>query len=127
VRWLRYWASAPTYYVWVIEHHGGDTHVHWVVHIPKSLRAAFDTKLTEWLTRVAGIIRCHVSAIKIKPVPNLRGLGRYLLKGMDPRSAAAYGVRHEPQGLVYGKRCGVSKSLGPAARNRPRLRDRQAA
>jgi hypothetical protein len=68
------------------------------------------------LTRVAETIRCHESAIKIKPVPNLRGLGRYLLKGMDPRYAARCGVKHIPQGLVYGKRCGVSKSLGPASR-----------
>ena len=81
VRWLRYEASAPAYYVWVVENHGGDTHVHWVVHIPKSLRAAFDTKLPEWLARVAGTIRCGESAIDIKPVRNLRGLGRYLLKG----------------------------------------------
>jgi hypothetical protein len=118
VRWLRYRRAVPAHYVWALENQGGDTHVHWVVHVPKPLRAAFDAKLPEWLTRVAGTIRCHESAIKIEPVWNLRGLARYLLKGMDSRYAPRYSVRHVPQGLVHGKRCGVSKSLGPSARNR---------
>jgi hypothetical protein len=118
VRWVRYGTADLSYYVWVIENAGGNTHVHWVLHLPKSLRAAFEIKLAEWLARVAGPITCRESAIKIQPVPNLRGLGRYLLKGMDPRYAARCGVKHVPQGLVYGKRCGVSKSLGPASRAR---------
>src|SRR5205807_3180683 len=99
-----------------LENQGGDTHVHWVVHVPKSLREAFHTKLPKWLEQVAGTIRCAESAINVKPVSNLRGIARYLLKGMDSRYAPRYSVRHESQGLVYGKRCGVSKSLGPAAR-----------
>lgn len=118
VRWLRYGTSDLSYYVWIIENSGGDTHVHWVLHIPKSVQAAFDTKLAEWLGRVAGTITCRESAINIQTVTNLRGLGLYLLKGMDPRYAARCGVKHVPQGLVYGKRCGVSKSLGPASRAR---------
>ena len=118
VRWLRYETSDLSYYVWVIENAGGNTHVHWVLHLPKSLRAAFEIKIAEWLARVAGTITCKESAINIKPVTDLRGLGLYLLKGMDPRYAPRFGVRHVPQGLVYGKRCGVSKSLGPAARAR---------
>jgi|SRR6516225_8589303 hypothetical protein len=118
VRWLRYGTSDLSHYVWVIENAGGNTHVHWVLHVPKFLRAAFEIKLAEWLARVAGTITCRESAIKIDPVPNLRGLGLYLLKGMDPRYAPRFGVKHIPQGLVYGKRCGVSKSLGPSARNR---------
>jgi hypothetical protein len=122
VRWLRYGTSDLSYYVWVIENSGGNTHVHWVLHLPKSLRAAFEIKLAEWLARVAGPITCRQSAIKIQAVTNLRGLGLYLLKGMDPRYAARCGVKDVPQGLVYGKRCGVSKSLGPASRARLSLR-----
>lgn len=122
VRWQRYGTSDLSYYVWVIENSGGHTHVHWVLHLPESLRAAFDTKLAEWLARVAGTITCRESAINIEPVYNLHGLGRYLLKGMDPRYAARCRVNHVPQGLVYGKRCGISKSLGPASRTRSRLR-----
>ena len=118
VRWLRYKAAGPPYYVWVLENQPGNTHVHWIVHIPKSLRTSFDRKLPEWMARVSGIVRCGESAIKLEPVPNLPGLGRYLLKGMDPSYAARNRIRHKPQGLVYGKRCGVSKSLGPAALTR---------
>ena len=71
VKWLRYETSELAYYVWVVENSGGHTHVHWVLHLPKSLRATFATKLGEWLARVAGTITCHESAINIKPVPNL--------------------------------------------------------
>jgi hypothetical protein len=116
VRWLRYEISDSSHYVWVIENSGDNTHVHWVLHLPKSLQAAFETKLAKWLARVAATITCRESAINIKPVNNLHGLGLYLLKGMDPRYAARCGVKHVPQGLVYGKRCGISKSLGPASR-----------
>ena len=131
-RWLRYqsWARrrdwTPAYYVWSIENHGGDTHVHWIVHIPKPLLAGFREKLPLWLARVAGTVHCSASAIKIQPVKNLRGLDRYLLKGMDPRVAARYRVRPDPQGIVFGKRCGISKSLGPAAQ-RQGPGDRRAA
>jgi hypothetical protein len=127
VPWLRYRRSMPAHYLWAIENQGGDTHVHWVVHVPPSLREAFGTKLPEWLGRVAGNIRCRESAINVKPVSNLRSLARYLLKGMDSRYAPRYSVRHEPQGLVCGKRCGFSKSLGPAARTRSKLENRNAA
>jgi hypothetical protein len=118
VPWLRYRRAVPAHYVWVLENQGGDTHVHWVVHVPPSLREAFRTKVPEWLGQVAGTILCAESAINIKPVTNLRSLARYLLKGMDPRYAPRYSVRCVSQGLVHGKRCGVSKSLGPAARTR---------
>src|ERR1700751_988288 len=61
VRWLRYGTSDLSHYVWVIENSGGNTHVHWVLHLPKSLRAAFEIKLAEWLARVAGTITCRES------------------------------------------------------------------
>jgi hypothetical protein len=118
VRWLRYRRAVPAHYVWALENQGGDTRVHWVVHVPPSLLEAFRTKLPEWLGQVAGTIGCAESATNIKPVTNLRSLARYMLKGMDARYASRYSVRHVPQGLVHGKRCGVSKSLGPSARNR---------
>ena len=53
-RWLRYQSLTrrrdwtPAFYVWSIENHGGDTHVHWIVHIPKPLQAAFSEKLPLW-------------------------------------------------------------------------------
>lgn len=128
-RWLRYQSRrsrrsnyGPPTYAWVIEHKGGDTHVHWMAHIPASLKKAFETKLPQWLAAVAGVVRCESSAIKVKPIDRLLGLGRYFMKGIDPRHAPAYHVRSVPQGVVYGKRCGISKCLGPTARARPDLR-----
>jgi hypothetical protein len=102
----------------VVENHGGDTHVHWAVHVPKPLQREFGTKLRRWLARVAGAVTCEASAIYCQPIPGPRGLGKYMMKGIDPRYAAFYHVRHEAQGIVYGKRCGISESLGPRARRR---------
>jgi hypothetical protein len=82
----------------------------------KSLRAKFGAKLPQWLTHVTGTAHCAESAVHVQPIKDLPGLERYVLKGMDPRYAPRYRVRHVPQGVVYGKRCGVSKSLGPASR-----------
>lgn len=124
-RWLRYQAKQsgrrhymPAAYVWVIEHAGGDVHVHWLVHIPPQLRPLFEAKLSRWLNRVAGAVHCKNSAIHVQRVTGARGLGKYMMKGIEPRYAAFYHVRRSPQGIVYGKRCGISKSLGPTQRGR---------
>jgi hypothetical protein len=122
-RWLGYRAGKrPQYgsatYVWVIENSGGDTHVHWAVHIPKPLRAQFKAKLRPWLTDVAGVIECEQSAIHTEPIGGARGLGKYMMKGIDRRCARMNYVRPSPQGVVCGKRCGISESLGPTARKR---------
>jgi hypothetical protein len=122
-RWLGYRAGkrphyGPATYVWVIENSGGDTHVHWAVHIPTPLRAAFRAKLRDWLTDMAGVIECEPSAIHAEPIYAALVLGRYMMKGIDPRFARMNYVRPVPQGIVCGKRCGISESLGPAARKR---------
>lgn len=124
-RWLRYLCQrdlrsdyAPPTYTWVVENSGGHTHVHWAVHLPKDLQAAFQVKLRDWLARVAGDYL--ESAIKVGSIYGAGGLAAYCMKGLHPSCAAKYQIRHKPQGLVYGKRCGVSENLGPAARKRHR-------
>jgi hypothetical protein len=47
--------------------------------------------------------------------------GIYLLKGGGPdvwRKYAVPSVWREPQGVIVGKRCGVTENLGPTARKR---------
>jgi hypothetical protein len=50
--------------------------------------------------------------------------GKYLIKGGGPEVWKRYGLRKEhrrPQGLIFGKRCGTTQNLGPAARRRATL------
>jgi hypothetical protein len=47
--------------------------------------------------------------------------GVYLLKGGGPdvwRRFAVPRLWRKPQGLIFGKRCGVTENIGPAARDR---------
>lgn len=124
-RWLRYVSRrgkgggyGPPTYVWVLENDAGYAHIHWMVHVPAALRKRFETKVVEWVARVAGPIRCVPSAISLEEVTGSGGLGRYLMKGINPHVPKHFHVRPDPQGVVHGKRCGVSECLGPAARGR---------
>jgi hypothetical protein len=45
--------------------------------------------------------------------------GIYLVKGGGPDVWRRFGVPHswrKPQGLIFGKRCGTTQNIGPAAR-----------
>jgi hypothetical protein len=92
-------------------------HVHWAVYVPPGLQRMFKQQLRKWLSDVAGEITCD-SAIHVRDVYRSHGLGRYQMKGLLPQVARRYHVRSEPQGVVFGKRCGVSRSLGPTERRR---------
>jgi len=50
-----------------------------------------------------------------------------MMKGIDRRYARLNYVRSTPQGIVCGKRCGFSESLGPAARRRAIAPERRAS
>ena len=117
--WLR--RSAPVNnrpeptYVWTLENTAATVAAHWLVHIPKGASKAFRAKLTDWLEGLAGV-RPQSRAIRIKPVYNLVGAKRYVLKGVNPVWAAHLGVRPSDQGVINGKRSGFSRNLGPTAR-----------
>lgn len=109
--------SLPPTYVWVLECGGGQTGVHWLLHIPRGLYRVFEQKLHEWLTSLLDEPP-ESGAIKVQPIHNLTGLKWYLLKGVDPAWAKHLGVRPIDQGRTVGKRSGFSKNLGPEARKR---------
>lgn len=109
--------SIPPTYVWTIECGGRQTAVHWLVHVPRGIYQAFDRKLSDWLASLLDEPP-EPQAIMVKPIYNLTGLRRYLLKGVDPVWAKHLGVRHVDQGMTVGKRSGFSRNLGPAARQR---------
>lgn len=121
-RWLRHLATrpgAPDYgppiYAWVVEQAANLTHVHWLVYVPPALQAAFRAKLRPWLVKVGGMI-LDEDAIDVRPADTPSKAGLYLAKGIHPNHAKKHGVRYTSfQGVIHGKRCGVSKSIGPAA------------
>jgi hypothetical protein len=121
-RWLRYHTRRlnepmPPHDRWNFEHRNGYPHVHWAVYLPAALQKMFKKRLRKWLADVAGEILCE-SAIHVRDIYASHALGRYQMKGLLPQVGRRYHVRSQPQGIIYGKRCGVSRALGPAARRR---------
>lgn len=108
--------GAPTY-AWSIEQDKGHTHVHWMVYLPPRLKKEFNARLEHWVEAVAGQVHVAESAIHVKTADRRPGLAAYLMKGLDKRVASQFRVRPKKQGTVHGKRCGVSRNLGPTARS----------
>lgn len=102
-------------FVWVAERANDHAAIHWLVHIPDARLADFRARLPQWLEKVTGGITCEDSAINVKPAYTPLGAGKYMMKGIDPAYAAFYRIHPVPQGIVHGKRCGFSQSLGPSA------------
>ncbi len=124
--WLRYVSRllraadrSPPLYIWVIENRSGMCHVHWLVHMPPRLKRRFEAKVPDWVAAVCERVYCSSGVVQIATIYDLEGLRRYVLKGVHPNHAARHRLKAVPQGIVVGKRCGVSKSLGPAAIFRP--------
>jgi hypothetical protein len=110
-------AASPSAYIWVLEAAGGNVALHWLINIPPKRAADFASRLFDWLAAVGAIVSAPC-AVQIKSAPRPRGLGRYLLKGIDPVYAPFYGVNPVPQGKVSGRRSGFSRCLGPSVRAR---------
>jgi hypothetical protein len=123
-RWLRSGAvrkgRKAAAFVWVIENGGGHLAAHWLVHVPEDRFADFQARLSGWVCKATGVAAIEGTALDIKRAGTPLGAGKYMMKGIDPAYADFYGITHVPQGLVHGKRCGFSQSLGPAACRRER-------
>jgi hypothetical protein len=109
-------ADGPPAFVWVIENSGGHTHAHWMVHVPPHRQADFAARIGKWMLAVAGEVQ--PGAINIRAAYNPRGFAKYMLKGINPADAFLYRIRPYSQGVVFDKRSGFSRSLGPVARKR---------
>jgi hypothetical protein len=112
-------ADRAATYAWVAEGKGGHHGVHWLVYIPAGLRAEFERELRRWLEKTAGPI-IDEKAIDVRPANRPQGAGEYMLKGLTEAHARRYKIKAEFQGVVFGKRCGISENLGPAAIKRHR-------
>jgi hypothetical protein len=117
------------YFVWVMESHNG-LHVHMLLHIPTTILNVFKRNQHAWLAacgrrRQRGDLKSKKiwsSDGPIIPLGNgssawylsdgLMGLLQYLCKGIDFNHSYEMGIP-EPryQGVVVGKRCGISENL----------------
>tara|TARA_R110002072_G_scaffold302681_1_gene487270 strand:+ start:22212 stop:22961 length:750 start_codon:yes stop_codon:yes gene_type:complete len=128
-RWLRtrcdqLGISVAPYYVYARE----KNHVHWLVHIPEELIDEFTDLVSRWVTsleqkgnaqrkRAQNHDPAPKGTVKIERVGNSVAVRKYLLEGMRPADAFRLGIKKiSPQGEIVGRRTGVSRTLGPAAR-----------
>ncbi|MCR6629364.1 MAG: hypothetical protein NVV74_04530 [Magnetospirillum sp.] len=129
--WL-YLNNVPFCHLWVLENpSSGGLNLHILMHVPPTLAAQFARRQRGWL-KAAGA-KCRAKVILSKwigprdwdyPLPYVRaftGVVLYLLKGASPETCEMLSVGdvtllHVDQGVVHGKRCGVSETLGPKAR-----------
>lgn len=107
----------PPAYVFAFENTGSLPHVNWVLHVPNGFRAEFERKLPGWVRKAQGA--CGPFDVRCKPVTHTpKSLAKYIVKGTDPAFVDHFYLSavHAPQGIVYGKRAGVSPALGKTAR-----------
>lgn len=124
-RWLRRGAGTGSAtktaaFVWVIENGGDQLAAHWLVHVPPQREADFRIRLTAWLQKAVPGCNPEGRDIDIKQARTPLGAGKYMMKGLDPAYGDFYRIRPVPQGVVQGKRCGFSQSLGPSSCRRER-------
>jgi len=127
-RWLRHQSRkalsagrrgyGPPTYETVIEAPDGRHHLHWLVYVPHELRPLFEATLPKWLSKTAGTIHAPAGAIYVEPIDTIMALSRYCMKGVDPHHARRCFVRPQDQGIVWGRRVSISRSLGPSARKK---------
>jgi hypothetical protein len=128
--WLLRHSGKSACYFWVLENApGAGLHVHIGIHVPEDLRKDYLERQRGWL-KAAGIafVKRVLKSKRIKgsetlelDLPRylgkgLRGLTLYFAKGLEPSQCEEFGVRHKPQGIIIGKRCGFSATLGSAQR-----------
>lgn len=116
-RRLRLKPQGSPAFSWVAENVNGQPNIHWAVFVPPEREADFKKRLPVWLAAVTGG-EINPAAINIKRIYNAVGLRSYMLKGTGDVFARLAKIEQKPQGLVIGKRSGVSRSLHRTARGR---------
>ncbi|SHM68841.1 hypothetical protein SAMN05444398_1383 [Roseovarius pacificus] len=102
---------------WVIEAPNGRHHVHWMLHIQPENRAEFEEKLVRWVRSMAGMklsAPLPDGALHVTDAHNPEGKKLYMAKGIDPFYARLFRITHVPGGIVFGRRAGTARALGPS-------------
>lgn len=132
--WLAYKAkqqrvAIPPDYIYAFENPDDDDvpHVNWALHVPDRLRAEFEAKLARWVEKVQG--RLDPFDIHVQPITpsHAKRLAKYICKGTDAAFVSYFYLDdvHAPQGEIWGKRAGVSPSIGTAIRKEAGFRPRR--
>lgn len=138
-RWLRTRSKQlgikiDPYYTYVKE----KNHTHWLVYIPDQLVDEFNYLLPRWITSLESKGRgarkraenhepAPEGTVLSEPVRNSVAARKYMLKGIERKHAFRFGIRVvEDQGVIQGRRSGVSRTLGPAARKRAGYKAKRA-
>ena len=123
------WIAGGLTCVWCREckAHTDIVHCHLLFHLPAEYRTGARFLQTEAaLFRLVGrhgggILGEFAVKLVVHPDPD----GLYLIKGGDREVWERFKIRKEwrkSQGIVHGKRCGITENIGRTARNRCRLR-----
>lgn len=118
-------------YIYAFENPANESpHINWGVHVPPGLIGEFHAKLPGWIEKVQGPLGHRTC--RVLPIERQRAkrLAKYIVKGTEAGFVDHFFLRdltdaHGPQGEVWGKRAGVSPSLGPAVRRAARFRPRR--
>jgi hypothetical protein len=118
---------APVYIYALENPNNAHPHANWAIHIPPELEAEFCRKLPQWVTKAQGV--CGIYDCDVQPINQdyAKKLAKYIVKATDPAFIDHFYLREEAsdQGTVYGKRAGVSPSLGHAVRREANFRPRR--
>ena len=133
--WLNYRSKRrpdgviPPMYIYAMENPAGDhPHVNWVVHVPADLRAEFEAKLPRWIEKAQGACRHSDCVVQTVRPDTHKQLAKYVVKGTDPGFVDHFYLQkvYAPQGQIWGKRAGVSPSLGATVRRVVNFRPRRS-
>lgn len=112
-------------YIYALENpNDAHPHANWAIHIPHELEEEFRRKLPLWVARAQG--HCGPHDCHVQPIIQdyAKKLAKYIVKATDPAFIAHFHLGNEAadQGSIYGKRAGVSPSLGHAVRREANFR-----
>jgi len=130
-KWLARMGCPPT---WAFVREKGLAeleHMHLAIHVPKNrsaeqVKAAFE----RWIAVGAAHVDPAAVDVKLQRTPSMVALMRYLLKGGDSLVRRSFSVpKHYEgdQGIIHGKRLGVSRNLDSRARADALLEDDTSA
>lgn len=118
---------ASPIYTYTLENPSDNPHVNWTLHIPPELQEEFERKLPRWIEKAQGT--CGTADCCIQPI-NLsyaKTLAKYIVKGTEPDFTEHFhlGKYDREQGIIYGKRAGVSQAIGRAVQKNAGFRPRR--
>ena len=127
-KWLNYHGGVPAY-VWSIENGAAlGHHSHILIHVPSALYCEFRKMIPKWIDGEpdqSGATKTYRSTqirygFGINRWNRLKGVVRYILKGVESESANLLKINPRPDkaGIVFGRRIGTSQNIGRAGRNK---------